>query len=171
MSQRLWKVGGNSWPANSDSLGLPCFWLLGTTTGLLWRWMENSSMMQVTVQPSSMANFSKSISNVEERWAQWVSHSACAWCCTQGENPVSQILGYVLAVGLPGLCLLFCLYQSRVYHWLKGKQNLAHLSWWLCFQKAVTFLFVVPLWDGLMKSLVVLTLIILRHFSFRVVSA
>lgn len=147
MSQLLWKVGGNSWPPDSDSLGLPCFWLLGTTPGLLWRWMENSSMMQVTAQPSSLASFSKSISSVEERWAQWVSHSAGAWCCTQGETPVSQILGCVLAVGLPGLCLL--LYQSRVYHWLKGEQNLAHLSWWFVFKKLWLFLFVVPLWEKL----------------------
>lgn len=36
-------------------------------------------------------------------------------------------------------------FVTALYHWLKGKQNLAHLAWWLCFQEAVTFLFVVPL--------------------------
>lgn len=161
MSWLLWKAGGDSWAPSSDSLGPPCSWLLGTATGLLWRWMENSSMMQVTVQPS----FSNSLSNVGERWA-------CECPTVPGavhrRGSRSQILGCALALGLSWLCLLLLCIRAGCTTGLKGAKS--GPPWWLCFQEAATFLSVVPLWDGLVKSLVVLTFIILRHFSFRVVN-
>lgn len=150
MSWLLSKAGGDSWAASSESLALPAS-ACWNSHWLLWRWMENSSMMQV-----------KNISNVEERWAQSVSRGA--WCCTQGEILVLHILGYVLALELSWFCLFLLCIRAGCITGLKGNKIWPAL-WWLCFQEAVTFL-----WDGLMKSMEVLTLIILRHLSFTVVN-
>lgn len=162
------KAGGNSWPLNRDSLGFPCFWLLEITAGLLWRWMENSSMMQVIVQLSSLANNSQ-----KTWWARWnkdehnecfIVHVSDAMYCIQGETQISMWVRF----GLLGLCLLLLYFKSRVYHWLKGEQNLTHLS--NCFLRSCVCRLCGITMRWAYEKLSGFNATVLRHLSVRVVN-
>lgn len=111
------KVEGNSWPLNCDNSRFSCFWLLGITTGLLWRWMENSSMMQVVGRPSSGAKGSQ---NTWQARGNIPEHRECfiAWV-----SYASVIVSYILTAGLTFA-------KSKVYDWLRGDQNMTSMILW-----------------------------------------
>lgn len=86
-------------------------------------------MMQVTVQPSSLANYCKNNSNVEERKTSAVSVPQCT-CLVRYAGRNSSFTDSRLGSGCGAVMVVFvtALCESRVYHWLKGEQNLTRLG-------------------------------------------
>lgn len=96
------------------------FWILlllatWNNIGLLWRWMENSGMMQVVGRPSCGATGSQNTWQVRGNSPE---HRECSIVCCMLQS--WWVTFWLQVLSLP----------KASYHWFRGEQNMTSMILW-----------------------------------------